>query len=86
MTSSLAGYMARNMAGAVFLVMELLQIVAGLFCEADILRNFSPRSHFSGYNFGNIFVYHPPNAVYGLPHPSVPHRHGEIISFLDTLS
>ena len=69
------------MAGAVFLILELLfefQIVAGLIREADILRNFSPRSHFSGYNFGNIFVYHPPNAVYGLPHPSVPQRYGEI--------
>ena len=41
--------MARNMAGAVFLVLELLfelQIVAGLFREADILRKFSPCSHF----------------------------------------
>ena len=47
--SSWAGLMVRNMAGAVFLVLELLfelQIVAGMFCVANILHNFSTRSHF----------------------------------------
>ena len=80
--------MAQNIAGAAFLIVKLvfeLQFVAGLLSKLTYLLicYFSRAQIFSGYNLGSILVYHPPNAarvrevVYGLPHPIVPHTHGE---------